>query len=73
MPDSSATSLYVVPGFVSMHFSYLYTTSLLVPLFFLRLYLVVWICCSSFQFPVVNILPTPAIVIVALVSRLLEG
>ena len=42
MLDPSFSSLYVVPGFPSMLFSYLSTTSLLLPLLFLRLYSVVW-------------------------------
>jgi hypothetical protein len=42
VPDPSFSSLYVVPDFPSMLFSYLITTSLTLPLLFLRLYSVVW-------------------------------
>jgi len=40
--DPSVFGLYVVPGFPSMLFSYLSTTSLLLPLLFLCFYSVVW-------------------------------
>ena len=42
VPDPSFSSLYVVPDIASMHFSYLFTTSLPVPCLFLCLYSVVW-------------------------------
>jgi hypothetical protein len=40
--DTSFSSLYMVPDFPSMLFLYLSTTSLILPLIFLRLYSVVW-------------------------------
>jgi hypothetical protein len=42
VPDPSFSSLYVIPSFPSMHFSYLSTTSALLPILFLHLYSVVW-------------------------------
>jgi len=54
--DTSFSSLYVVPGFPSMLFSYLSTNSLLLPLLFLCWYSVVWhillvvsIVCGEFS------------------------
>ena len=42
LPDPTFYSLYVVPDFPSMHFSYLFTTSSPDPLHCVRLYSVVW-------------------------------
>ena len=42
VPDPSISSLFVVPDFPSMLFSYLFTTSSPLPLLLLCLYLVVW-------------------------------
>jgi hypothetical protein len=38
VPDPSVSSLYVVPGFPSMLFAYLYSTSSHLPLLFLRIH-----------------------------------